>query len=88
MTERERIDMETKKLPYVMYWIIIGVGALSYAAPLFQEYGFVTTLTLTFLCGIFSWAVAMGIGKRLYMYISVLLLVSPWIFFLSLNLFD
>ncbi|WP_273835161.1 hypothetical protein [Guptibacillus sedimenti] len=75
--------METKKSPYVMYWILVGVGILSFTIPIFQEYGIITTLILTFLCSLFSWAIAMGLGKRKFMYLSVLLLVSPWLFLLS-----
>ncbi|WP_166000755.1 hypothetical protein [Bacillus sp. Cs-700] len=75
--------METRKLPYVMYWIIFAVGVLSFTIPLFQEYGIMTTLILTSLCSLFSWAIAMGLQKRNFMYLSVLLLVSPWLFLLS-----
>ncbi|AKG04101.1 hypothetical protein AAV35_004410 [Salimicrobium jeotgali] len=75
--------MENKKTPYVIYWIIIGIGILSFTVPIFREYGIITTLILTFLCGIFSGAIAMVIGKRSFMYISGLLLISPWVFLLS-----
>ncbi|MGP4074761.1 hypothetical protein [Halobacillus sp. K22] len=80
--------METKKFPYIMYWIVVSVGILSFIMPLFQEYGIITTLMMTFLCGLFSWVIAMGLGKRKYMYLSALLLVSPWLFLLSRNLLN
>ncbi|SFG38700.1 hypothetical protein SAMN05216353_13920 [Halobacillus alkaliphilus] len=80
--------MESKKLPYVMYWIILGVGILSFSMPFFQEYGIITTLILTFLCSLFSLAIAMGLGKRKFVYLSILLLVSPWLYLLSKNLIN
>lgn len=75
--------MENKKAPYVFYWIIIGIGILSFTVPIFREYGIITTLILTFLCGISSWAIAIVISKRSFMYISGLLLISPWVFLLA-----
>ncbi len=75
--------MENKKLPYIMYWTLLGIGILSFTIPFFQEYGIITTLILTSLCSLFSWAIAMGLGKQNYMYLSALLLVSPWLFLLS-----
>lgn len=59
-----------------MYWIILGVGILSFNIPFFQEYGIITTLILTFLCSLFSWAIAMGLGNDKYVDHYVLGLIN------------
>ena len=75
--------MASEKISYVFYWSIVSVGILSFVMPFLHEYGMVTTLLLTFLCSLFSWAFAMMIGKRRLIYISVLLLISPYVFLFS-----
>ncbi|MFQ3544517.1 hypothetical protein Q7A53_10540 [Halobacillus rhizosphaerae] len=75
--------MASEKVSYVFYWSIVIVGILSFVMPFLHEYGIVTTLILTFLCSLFSWAFAMMMGKRRLAYISVLLLISPYVFLFS-----
>ncbi|MCA0970816.1 hypothetical protein LCM20_09460 [Halobacillus litoralis] len=71
--------MESKPLPYIMYWIIFGIGILSFAMPVFQEYGIVTTIIVTVICSFFCLVIAAVVRKRNFMYLSGLLFVSPWL---------
>ncbi|WP_226577651.1 hypothetical protein [Halobacillus litoralis] len=72
---------------YLIYWIIVIVGFLSFLMPWIEEYGIIHTILFTFICGLFSWAFAMMIGKRSLIYISVLLLLSPYLFLFSISIF-
>ncbi|MFB1083036.1 hypothetical protein [Jeotgalibacillus sp. JSM ZJ347] len=61
--------MKTNRLLYIFYWLIIRIGVLSFASPIFREYGIVDTIITTFICGLVSFLIA-----------SALLILSPWIF--------
>ncbi|UOR11500.1 hypothetical protein [Halobacillus amylolyticus] len=74
--------METK-IYWGVYWIFVVSGFLSFSSIFFQEYGIITTVILTFLCSLFSWAFAMMLGKSKLIYISVLLLIGPYLLLLS-----
>lgn len=72
--------MKTHRLLYIFYWLIIGIGVLSFTSPIFREYGIVDTIITTFICGLVSFLIASVLKKRKYAYVSALLILSPWIF--------
>ncbi|MYL58254.1 hypothetical protein GLW20_12130 [Virgibacillus halodenitrificans] len=77
-----------EKLPYITFWIFFIFGLLSYWWFFFEEYGAIVTVVSTFLCGLFAGLIAILERNRKLIVLSILLMLSPWIIFLVINLFN
>lgn len=72
--------MKNNRLLYIFYWLIIAIGVLSFASPIFREYGIVDTIITTFICGLVSFLIASVLKERKFAFVSALLILSPWAF--------
>ncbi|MYL71601.1 hypothetical protein GLW00_12105 [Halobacillus litoralis] len=74
-------------MPSIISGIIFVVGLLSYYWFFFVEYGAIVTVIITFLCGLFGGAIALGTKKRKLVTMHALLILSPYLLLLVIKIF-
>ncbi|MBX0358455.1 hypothetical protein [Halobacillus sp. Nhm2S1] len=74
-------------MPSIISGIIFVVGLLSYYWFFFVDYGAIVTLIITFICGLFGGAIAFGTSNRKLITMHVLLILSPHLLLLAINIF-
>ncbi|MCP3026467.1 hypothetical protein [Halobacillus sp. A5] len=73
-----------ENLPYLFYWALFLIGAVSYWPFFFVEYGFVYTILITFSTGFIGAVIALSLNSRRLIAVSVLLGLSPFLTFIIL----
>lgn len=74
----------SERFGYVVYWLVFLIGITSFLFPFIMEYGIIYTIFITFISAGFNITVALALQRRKLIYMSLLLLLSPYIWFFIL----
>ncbi|WP_252315995.1 hypothetical protein [Sinobaca sp. H24] len=74
----------SERFGYVVYWLVFLIGITSFLFPFITEYGIIYTIFITFISAGFNITVALALQRRKLIYMSLLLLLSSYIWFFIL----
>ncbi|RKD75949.1 hypothetical protein ATL39_0159 [Sinobaca qinghaiensis] len=74
----------SERFGYVVYWLVFLIGITSFLFSFIMEYGIIYTIFITFISAGFNITVALALQRKKLIYMSLLLLLSPYIWFFIL----